>query len=650
MRILFLVFLLLIDFLPVAGHAAAPVRPAAGSLVTIRLLPQRTQIEAGKTIWIGIEQSIAPGWHTYWKNPGDSGVAPRVSWTLPEGFEIEDVRWPVPEKIPYPPLLNYGYEKNVVLLQKLRAPENIAAGPVTLKIDAEILVCKEECIPEEESQTITLNDPMAEETDNGPFLRMARDKTPAAVEWAASFSEKDGNFILTIDPPPAAFSCGGDVAVFPAEWGMIDNAAPAQIAFQEERITLTQKRGERPLDDIAKADFVLACRTKNAVQGFELTAKNEAGGSLGASIAALSIADAEKTEAILPALLFALLGGLILNLMPCVFPVLSIKALSLVKIAEKHPELARLHGISYTAGVVLSFVLIAAALIALKAGGAQIGWGFQLQNPYITGALAFLLLLISLNLLGVFEIKNPFGNLGGRLAGGGSLSGTFFTGVLATLVATPCTAPFMAGAIAYALLQPAHVALTVFAALGLGLALPYLLLSFVPALRKRLPRPGRWMITFRQVLSVPMFLAAIWLFWVLSQQIPGIRQPAHAENFGAPYSQQALKTALDGDEPVFVEMTAAWCITCKVNHAIALNVPSTRALFSDMKVIYLIGDWTNENPAVTNFLSDYGRSGVPLYVFYGPRNAATGKRPEPKILPQVLTPGTVKDHIKGEAQ
>lgn len=650
MRTLFLTVLLALHLLSPGAFAAQAAGQPSEPLVKFRLLPERGQVAAGEEIWIGIEQSIAPQWHTYWKNPGDSGIATRIAWTMPAGFEVGDVRWPVPEKIPYPPLLNYGYEKNAVLLQKLRVPDDLPPGPATLKADMEVLVCKEECIPEYASLSVVLNDPAAGETDNAPFLAAALDRTPVAADWPAAFGEENGNLVLTL-APPGDFSCGGEMVIFPADWGMVDNAAPARVDADAGKIVLTQKRGERPLSELERAGFVVSCKTgDDPARGVELIAQNAANAAAngGAVPAIPGVSDSEKTEKILPALLFALLGGLILNLMPCVFPVLSIKALSLVKTAEKSPALARLHGLSYTAGVVLSFVLIAAALIALKAGGAQIGWGFQLQNPYITGGLAVLLLLIGLNLAGVFELKNPFGNLGGKLAAGGGLSGSFFTGVLATLVATPCTAPFMAGAIAYALLQPAYVALVVFAALGTGLALPYLLLSFIPALRNRLPRPGRWMETFRRVLSVPMFLAALWLLWVLAQQIPAAQgRAAHNEGLGRPYSEQALKTALEGSEPVFVEMTAAWCITCKVNHAVAINVPSTRALFADMKIVYLVGDWTNEDPVITKFLGDYGRSGVPLYVFYGPRDSGTGERPDPKILPQVLTPGIVQRHIKG---
>jgi thiol:disulfide interchange protein len=402
------------------------------------------------------------------------------------------------------------------------------------------------------------------------------------------------------------------------------------------------------------------------------------------------------------AVVFALVGGLILNLMPCVFPVLSLKALSLVKISEEHPEVARVHGLAYTAGVVLSFVAIAGALMTLKIAGAEIGWGFQLQNPFIVGLLAYLFLILGLNLAGVFEIRNPFGNIGGKLASNDGPMGSFFTGILATLVAAPCTAPFMAGAIGFALVQPVYVGLLVFAALGFGLALPYLALSFVPALQRVMPRPGAWMDVFKQLLAFPMFGAAVWLAWILGVQVgatgmgallvgavlmsfavwvmqhtpqnkilravvmvlaflsvlaalwfvprvsvdmPSATGAYQEGAFGEAFSLERLEGALAEDGPVFVEMTAAWCITCKVNHAAAINVESTKALFAARDVDYLIGDWTNEDPVITRYLEKYGRNGVPLYVYYGDRDLQSGKRPEAQVLPQILTPGIVRDYV-----
>jgi thiol:disulfide interchange protein DsbD len=399
------------------------------------------------------------------------------------------------------------------------------------------------------------------------------------------------------------------------------------------------------------------------------------------------------------ALLFAVLGGLILNLMPCVFPVLSMKVLSLSQISEKSALSAKQHGLAYTAGIILSFLFIASLLIVLKSGGSGIGWGFHLQNPIVILLLAYLFFMIGLNLSGFFEIGNRLMNIGSNTSQVG-LRGSFMTGVLATVVATPCTAPFMAAALGYALVQPAYVALLIFAALGLGLALPYLMISFFPALQKAMPRPGAWMITFKEFLAFPMFATVIWLLWVLSQQIGSngffiplmgilglslavwfLNQSSHTDKvkksillsigmitllgsalstiiavqsiemakerpmpaFGQTFSEDSLEKALEGNDPVFVEMTAAWCVTCKVNNFTSIDIQQTRDILKKLNISYFIGDWTNYDPTITSYLNKYGRNGVPLYIFYGGRDNNSKLRPDPVILPQILTPSLVAE-------
>jgi thiol:disulfide interchange protein DsbD len=387
-----------------------------------------------------------------------------------------------------------------------------------------------------------------------------------------------------------------------------------------------------------------------------------------------------------------------------VFPILSMKALSLVNMKDKDIAKARKHGLAYTGGVMLSFAVIAGILIALKTAGAEIGWGFQLQNPLMILILAYLLFIIGLNLSGFFELGGRLANLGSSLASKGGYTGSFFTGILATIVATPCTAPFMGVAMGFALTLPAPAALGIFLAMGLGLALPYLLLTFVPAIRHLLPHPGHWMETFRQFLAFPMFASAAWLIWVLAQQadvmavfsallgmiaiafiiwlykveatsrkgriativlaiammgfigstfiIPhpgGMQKPspeqALADQNWEDFTQARLDEMLKEGHPVFVNMTAAWCITCKVNEKVALSTDNTRALFADKGIKYLKGDWTNQNPEITKYLAGHGRSGVPIYVYYAPPNEESGERPDPVLLPQILTPGIVKDTI-----
>lgn len=663
--------------------------------VNIRLLPERATIAAGEEIWVGIEQSIHPGWHTYWRNPGDSGSDPRVKWTLPEGFSVSEIHWPAPKKLPFGPMTNYGYEENVILLQKLKAPDTLPSGPINFSAMVDVLVCHDICIPEFGTYTMTLN-AAQENGDNAAYLLEAQTKLPTTAPERAILRKTDSTIELEI--PSAAWCNHGDapctdLAMFPLDWGIVNNAAEPQILFDGTKLSLRQEAGDRDWAELSEPRFVITYTDSQGQKvGMEFVTDIE-----GMAIATNS--DGMKTGPSLPLiLLLALAGGLILNLMPCVFPVLSLKALSLIKIAQKHPEEARMHGIAYTIGVIASFLAIAGILMMLQAAGAQIGWGFQLQNPIVITLLIYLLFMIGLNLMGFFEIPSRFSNVGGRLAGKNSLSGSFFTGILATLVATPCTAPFMAGAIGFALTQNAFISLLVFAFLGLGLALPYLALSFVPAFQRLLPKPGQWMEVFRQFLSFPIFLTCAWLVWVLSQQagssgvlgvalgvtsltfalwlsktapdqefwrrvvlilaavsalaalgfIPLAAPPAQSaslQSFGDVYSAAALDEALAGDTPVFVEMTAAWCITCKVNHATSLNIDSTKKLFVDKGIKFLVGDWTNYDPAITKFLGRFGRNGVPLYVYYAPPSKSDGKRPEPVLLPQILTPGLVAEAL-----
>ena len=677
--------------------------------VQIRLLPERSEIQPKEEIWIGIEQSIIPHWHTYWQNPGDSGTPFRIKWNLPEGFEISNIHWPVPKKIPYGPLLNYGYEDNVVLLQKLTAPDELPEEPVTLTADIELLVCKETCIPEYGSYDLTLNDPESMGEDNAAYLEKALTKLPENKDILATFSETDKNFTLTldIDQEETTRIDLNTLQILPIDWGLVDNTANAKGNIDGTELTITQKRGDRALSDLKTINALVTYQTAGGdAKAIQISAAHQTTAPT-IGMPAPEITPAISQISLAQAILYALIGGMILNLMPCVFPVLSLKALSLVKIADRHPTTAKIHGLAYTAGVILSFIAVASLLLLLKSAGEQIGWGFHLQNPVIIAALAVLLFIIGLNLAGFFEFGKNLA-IGQKLTEGNKPVSSFFTGILATIVATPCTAPFMAGAIGFALTQTPLVNLTVFAALGLGLALPYLALSFAPALQSALPKPGAWMNTFKQLLAFPMFLTAIWLVWVLGKQAGtfGILQiliamtaitfglwlqkhkpaktlwrkilrvitlltfalgiiliaaqktrPSDPQTQNAAkdikqtsqaFSPERLDDLLNTDMPVFVEMTAAWCITCKVNQAVAIDTKRTKELFKDNNVTYLIGDWTNQDPEITKYLNTYGRDGVPLYVYYGPKNPQTQERPEPYVLPQILTPGIIADLFKKE--
>lgn len=703
----------------------------------IRLIPESSEIAANGSLTIGIEQTLDDGWHTYWINPGDSGTPLEISWTLPEGFSAGEIEWPTPHKVPFGPLMNYGYEKQATLLQALRAPQTLPDGPVTLKAEVTVLVCKEICIPETSSHQVILND--GKQVDQSAAILAARAHMPQQIDWAATYKEdttgEKPTLSLTVSVTPPDKLAGIDpqsISLLPYEWGLIENmATPVTALSADNTLTLAQQRGARPLSEINNLRAVLTyIDAEGKHRGLDISAQPDPqwlAAAQSADAQQKTEEDAAKTEAVpsipaaaatnpapmalMTALLFAVLGGMILNLMPCVFPVLSLKAISLSQMAEKEQSHAALYGMVYTAGVILSFVLIAAVLMILKSAGAQIGWGFQLQNPVAVYGLSLLLFVIGLNLSGVFEIRTSFSGAGQKLTQSNSLSGAFFTGVLATLVATPCTAPFMGAAMGFALTQPALTGMLVFVALGFGLALPYLLLTIVPPLRRALPRPGHWMETFKEFLAFPMYASAAWLLWVFAQQTgsmgvlsglfgmisiafalwawrhrpdhhPVIRllvtvliivimtagligsfgiavhherrsndTPATALADASPnqqweaYSAAGFEEWYKGDEPIFVNMTAAWCITCKVNEKIALSIPETHALFTQKGIVALKGDWTNQNPEITKFLESHGRKGVPLYVYYGPRDPGTGERPAPVVLPQLLTPSIVAETV-----
>lgn len=703
------------------GAARAQEEAAPPSHVRLTLTPEFSTVKAGETLFVAIRQDLDEGWHSYWRNAGDSGEPPQISWTMPDGFAAGVIRWPVPERIATGPLTSYGYEGSVTLLQELRAPDPLPDGALRFEAAVDILVCSDICIPEYHTLSFTLND------GDGTAARSEAIDTayaamPVDVDWQATYgTDEDGDFEVDLSVEMPALIAGGErrlrFDVLPYEWGIVDNSAPTRVRAEDgfKRLVMKRKSGDRKLGALGPLTMLAVYEDMDSGAGgaLEIVARprEDEAGAGSAAVPDGSGAGPDEGGTMRTgfglALLLALLGGLILNLMPCVFPILSMKALALAAMAEKSSGTARAHGGAYTGGVLAGFAFLAVLLIVLQAGGAQIGWGFQLQSPPVVLALCYLLFLIGLNLSGFFEIGAGLANIGAGFGRGGGLAGSFFTGLLAAVVATPCTAPFMGVALGYALTHGAAAALPVFLALGFGLALPYLLLSFFPALRAMLPKPGPWMVVFREFLAFPMYGSALWLVWVYGEQtgpaallyalcgfigigfavwvlrkapaagkgrtamlalaaaslltvpLTAARSTVEAQSCAAgaaaaeagwlePYSAPRYQALIDGDRPVFVNMTADWCITCKVNERAALNTSATRALFGEREVGYLKGDWTSGNPAITAYLKKYGRNGVPLYVFYGARDPATGKRPEPVVLPQILTPGIVAAVIEGE--
>lgn len=641
---------------------AAPV-DEDGKRVFITLEAE-TPVMVGETLTLGVKTAILPGWHTYWLNAGDSGTAMQIALDMPDGFEMASARWPVPEVVPYDPLVNYGYHGTPVIMQDVRVPDTVSGDTVTIEGSFDVLVCDDICIPESHSASITL--PVAETASLNPDFAAYRAALPAIQDWPAVMDNVDGNLQVQVTSP-TGWSGFEAARFFPLEWGLIEYPAPQNVAIQGDTLTLSIKGGSRDAEAVGETMFVL----KGDGASYELTAR---AGTLAAPLlAAAGPVSADALPSLMVLILFAFLGGLILNLMPCVFPVLSIKALSIAS----HGANKRA-GLLYTAGAVLCFIALGGVMLALRAGGAQIGWGFQLQSPPVIMGLAWLFFVIGLSFYGAFEVGRGLSNTGNQLTQGNGALAQFMTGVLAVIVATPCTAPFMAASVGASLILPPVQVVAIFAALGLGLAFPILFITLIPAAGRILPKPGAWMERFKQFLAFPMWASAAWLVWVLARQngadmlIPALGgmlaiafaiwlkktwfavltglvlvayllMPKADDDRASlsiePFTPAIYEQAVSDDRPLFVEMTADWCITCKVNERVALQRAETIAIFETQNIRFLRGDWTNRGEDITNYLSRYGRAGVPLYVYY-PKGGE-----EPVLLPQILTPGIVKDHL-----
>ena len=699
-------FLLILPFLATPLHAETLLKDGVPRYVETNLIPEFDHITAGQKLTFAITQNHADGWHTYWKNPGDSGETIHIEWTLPKGFKANEIIYPAPEKQPTGPLVNFGFSGQTILLTSLDVPQNIDES-VSISAKVSWLACEDVCVPEIKEFSFNLPVTVHEATPTNPALfELARKSIPPFKPWQGMIEEQNQNIVISFDAGDEIKSLDGatDFFFFPEEWGIIKNTEQQSVAIKDNILAISIMRDTRALSEIETLGGILTYRdVTGSRQSLALSVPVTP--AISGTVVSTEKSSSKSTS-FAQAIFLAILGGLILNLMPCVFPVLSMKALSLVKMSDREQKHANIHGILYTLGILTCFGVIAGLLIILQMAGQQIGWGFQLQNPIVILLLAYLLFVMALNLSGFFEIKSgPLANIGHRLASQHGYKGTFFTGVLATIVATPCTAPFMATAMGYALTQPAIISLTIFMALGLGLALPYLALCFIPSLRQSLPKPGAWMETFRQSMSFPLFISVAWLVWVYTQQVAGgygvllglsgliliafsiwvsrhepKRQPwktgIHALSVGSlilalliamfshtdatskteksqsiphtSYTKENFDKLSAGNNPIFVDMTAAWCITCKVNERIAINTYETQSLFKSKNVELVIGDWTNQNPEITKYLASYGRNGVPLYVYYGARDTQTGQRPEPQILPQLLTSGLIADVINGE--
>jgi thiol:disulfide interchange protein/DsbC/DsbD-like thiol-disulfide interchange protein len=674
--------------------------------VRAHLASEVSTVAPGQSFWVALEFNIRDGWHTYWRNPGDSGQATTLKWQLPPGFKAGDIIWPTPHRFELPPLVNYGYAKHAVHLVNIVAPDDLKAGtPVVLSARASWLVCSDVCIPEDAELQLKL--PVSAQAGavdpaQVALFSAARSELPGAQPAASSAHIQDGQLVITLGKEwGAALSQIKSLAFFPYDEGGIEYAAPQTLRRAKDAVELAMKLGDQPPQAGTVRGVLLATEQSGSdvnVVPLEIAAKLS---SPATSLPAPLAASVETSVTPLPVLLLsAILGGLILNLMPCVFPVLSIKAIGLVEQAKRHPAAVRSKGLVFAAGVVSSMLCLAAVMLALRAGGEQIGWGFQLQSPLFVTLLVYLLFAVGLNLSGVFEIGAGLAGVGDSLTHGDSYRASFFTGVLTTLVATPCTAPYMAFAIGAALTQPPIVALCIFAALGFGLALPYLLLSFAPWMRRALPKPGAWMDTLKQFFAFPIYASAAWLLWVLAQQTSSIglgaalagavlialaawayqksksssrggrvaalvtaslavllacvlplrfadvaaassgasAGGAHAADEWQPYNGAQVAALTAAGRPLLVNFTASWCLTCLVNERNAFADSAVQEVFRNKNVTLMKGDWTNRDPNITQALAAFGRAGVPLYVVYNSKPGSS----EPLVLPQLLTAAIVQ--------
>ncbi len=660
-------------------------------------------VEPGKPVWVGLQLAHIPEWHTYWKNSGDSGLPTLLEWTLPAGVTAGDIAWPTPKKIPIGTLANYGYEGTVLLPVPLTVAPGFNAANLDIRLKASWLVCKKECIPQEGDFSLQI--PVRSSTGSSSGLFAAAFAAgPQPLAATGSEVQVSAKAIqVTLAGLPARLQ-GKTLDFFPETGSVIEPAGAWQQKWQgavwTAQLPLSSQRSESPrVMPVVVALDKTAYRIELPVKGdwpavaaaATVSPALEAALKANAALGAVPTGNSAPPLTLVAALLGALLGGLILNLMPCVFPVLAIKVMSFAK--EKNRAARLTGGLAYTAGVVLSFLALGALLLGLRATGEQLGWGFQLQSPAVVAALAVLFTLIGLNLAGLFEFGSFVpGKVAGLQAKNPTLN-AFLTGVLATAIASPCTAPFMGASLGYAVGLPAVQALAVFGAIGLGMALPYLAASAVPAVARALPRPGAWMVTFKQLMAFPMFATVAWLVWVLGQQsgidgagallallvlmalvlwsltLRGRTRTVAAtlsialgafgvwavgQNIIKPLETSSVAATASGrwqawepgrvdqlaaqGQSVFVDFTAAWCVTCQYNKKTTLANADVLADMDAKNVALLRADWTRRDPAVTAALAQLGRNGVPVYVIYKPGRA-------PVVLSEILSVADVRAEL-----
>lgn len=628
-------------------------------------------IQPGQPFDVALVFEIDDHWHTYYKNPGDSGLATSIDWDLPEGFSASEIHWMHPKRLPFGPLTNFGYEGTVFHVVTITPPAELKAdSEITLAAEAHWLACKDICIPGEGTYSLTLPIGDALPAQSSELIQDAKSQATQQIDGVTfSVSDKQLTILIPMIDPASA------PVFFPDDEGLIENANPQTVTKHPEGTILNVQLAEN-------------AKLPERLNGRVVATSGEPwGASFSATQANIETAPGStELKTFLPTLLLGFIGGLILNLMPCVFPVLGIKVMGFVQQSGENRKKVIAHGLTFTAGVLVSFWALAGVLLALRAGGQELGWGFQLQSPGFVFALMVFLFAFGLNLSGLFEFGTSAVGFGSKLTGSNELSGSFFSGVLATVVATPCAAPFLAPALGAALSLPAALSLILFTAIALGLSAPYLILSLKPELTRFLPKPGAWMETFKQAMAFPLYGTVAYLLWVLDGQVDesqllriffalsGIGlalwiygrwsspsrtdtsrkagtviaalvlagtllyawpQTKATEVEWQPWSKSLEQSLIEQDRIVYVDFTARWCATCQTNKAIVFSDRKVLDRFKKLNVATLKADWTNQDAAITRELSSFGRSAVPFNLIYLP-----GQK-EPVILPELLTPGIV---------
>ena len=682
------------------------------------LIPEVTSIQPGAPFTVAVRFQMDPGWHNYWRNAGDSGLPTTIEWDLPDGFHAGEIQWPYPERIVAYPLVDYGYSDEVALLVEITPPADLDIGAME-KLSAHVdwLICERICLPAyadiEVAVPVSREDPEADSAWTELF-RQTRDRLPRTVAaWELTAEVTEGGYRLHGEAGSDAPPVPQRVYFFAAEKSVLAHAQPQELTVEEGGFALdlvaspyalqpsTPLRGVLLAEDDrswARESDAVAMAVDVPVQGApdplpDTSAAQSPDAETGNRDGPAQSPQGGFTLAV--ALLFAFFGGILLNLMPCVFPVLSLKILGAAGQGGADRRSIRNQGLLFGLGVILSFLGLAAALIGLRAGGSQLGWGFQLQSPIFVGVMAALFFAIGLNLMGVFEVGAALTRLGSRPGRPSGYGESLASGVLATVIATPCTAPFMGAALGFALTRSIPETLLIFGFLGLGMALPFAVLSMAPGLLERLPKPGSWMETMRQVLSFPMFATVIWLVWVYGQQtgvggatylltalllitaagwmvgrwsrtdlrsgvvarvvsLVALALAAGAVARGSgqqpplltvqedwqTFAPQEVSAAQESGRAVFVDFTAAWCLTCQVNERLVLSTERVMDAFRASQVALLKADWTRQDPLITAALEALGRSGVPVYALYPGRPGA-----DPHILPALLTQEIVLDAL-----